>query len=65
MIPDGVLATRYLAMLTNIDTLEDWSTDHRYYKESAMPPQSSVRNWELAALEIDEMLDQVISDGVE
>jgi hypothetical protein len=63
LIPDGQRSSHYYAMLSNINALADWSTDYRYYKESAMP-FTSVSNWELAALEIDEMLDQAISDGV-
>lgn len=63
LIPDGPRSSHYYAMLSNINALADWSIDHRYFKESNMP-LTSLSNWELAALEIDEMLDQAICDGV-
>lgn len=63
LIPDGQRATHYHAMLANVNALADWSIDHRYFKESALP-LTSIPQWELAALEVDEMLDQAIVDGV-
>jgi hypothetical protein len=63
LIPDGPRAAHYLAMVPNVGALVDWSTDHRYYKESALP-LASLRQWELAALEMNGMLDQAVIDGV-
>lgn len=63
IIPDGQRSAHYHAMLPNVSAMSDWSIDHRYFKESALP-LTSVTQWELAALEISEMLDQAIVDGV-
>ncbi len=63
LIPDGPRATHYQAMVPNVGALADWSTDHRYFKESALP-LTSLPQWELAALEMNEMLDQAVIDGV-
>ncbi|WP_460428418.1 hypothetical protein [Azotobacter armeniacus] len=50
-------------MLPSLNALAEWSTDHRYWSESAIPI-SSVPAWELAAMEVNEMLDQAALDGV-
>ncbi|GAB3393542.1 hypothetical protein GCM10027514_38490 [Azotobacter armeniacus] len=63
LIPDGPKATGYVAMLPSLNALAEWSTDHRYWSESAIPI-SSVPAWELAAMEVNEMLDQAALDGV-
>ncbi len=63
LIPDGARSAHYRAMVPNVSALSDWSVDHRYFKESALP-LASLTQWELAALEINEMLDQAIFDGV-
>lgn len=63
LIPDGPRVTRYLSMLSSLSGLANWSTDHRYYSESATPLHS-VAVWEFAALEVNEMLDQASLDGV-
>lgn len=63
LIPDGPRAAHYQAMVPHVGALADWSTDHRYFKESALP-LTSLPQWELAALEMNEMLDQAVIDGV-
>ena len=63
LIPDGQRSTHYLAMLPNLDKFSDWKVDHRYFRESALP-LTSLPQWNLAAQEINEMLDQAEIDGV-
>lgn len=63
LIPDGQRSAHYHSMLPNASVMSNWSVDHRYFKESALP-LASVTQWDLAALEISEMLDQAIVDGV-
>lgn len=63
LIPDGPRSAHYQAMVPNVGVLANWSVDHRYFKESALP-LASLPQWELAALEINEMLDQAVIDGV-
>lgn len=60
---DGFRSSHYHAMLPNVVALSDWSVDHRYFREAALP-LTSVPKWELAALEMNEVLDQAIVDGV-
>lgn len=63
LVPDGPRSSHYRAMLPNVVALSDWSVDHRYFRETALP-LTSIPKWELAALEMNEMLDQAIVDGV-
>ena len=63
LIPDGQRSTHYLAMLPNVDKFLDWKVEHRYFRESALP-LTSLPQWNLAAQEINEMLDQAEIDGV-
>jgi hypothetical protein len=63
LIPDGQRPTHYRAMLSNVDSLSEWSVDHRYVKESVLP-LTFLPQWNLAAQEINEMLDQALIDGV-
>jgi hypothetical protein len=63
LIPDGPRAAHYLAMVRRVGDLNDWSTDHRYFKESALP-LASLTKWGLAAREMNEILDQAVVDGV-
>lgn len=63
LIPDGALATKYMATLSSKNHLKDWSVDHRYWRESSLP-LSSVPNWRTAAHEVGNMLDQAKEDGV-
>lgn len=63
LIPNGSRSAHYRAMVPSVGTLRDWSVDHRYFKESALP-LTSLPQWDLAALEMNEMLDQAVIDGV-
>lgn len=63
MIPDGVRATRLRSMLPSIDDMADWAVEHRYFRESKIPV-ASLPKWDLAALEVNEMLDKAVADGV-
>jgi len=63
LIPDGQRSAHYRAMVPNVRALSDWSVDHRYSRETVLP-LTSIPQWELAALEMNEMLDQAIVDGV-
>ncbi len=63
LIPDGVLANQYLAPLVHVSKFNDWSTDHRYWKDSAVPT-ASVEGWRTAAMEILEMVDRAKQAGV-
>lgn len=63
LIPDGARSAHYHALLPSLHALSDWKVDHRYFIDSALP-LSSLPNWQLAAKEITEMIDQAIADGV-
>lgn len=63
LIPDGALATKYMATINSVANLKDWSVNHRYWRESALP-LSSVPIWRVAAQDIGKMLDQAKEDGV-
>lgn len=63
LIPDGVAATRYLATMPRLVDFKDWSIDHRYWREGALP-LDSVAGWCLAAGEVGAMLDAAEQDGV-
>lgn len=63
IIPDGVQASRYLALVPNRNDFHDWLIDHRYWRETALPI-GSVAQWRTAAREITTMLDQAKQDGV-
>jgi hypothetical protein len=63
LIPDGARATSYMATLMSIGAFHDWSIDHRYWKDAALPT-TSIANWRIAAKEICTMLDQAKQDGV-
>lgn len=63
LIPDGLLSTKYMAMIGSVACLNDWSVDHRYWRESALPI-SSVAAWRNAAQDVGKMLDQAKEDGV-
>jgi hypothetical protein len=62
IVPDGVQASRYLALVPNRNDFHDWLVDHRYWREAALP--ASVTLWRAAAREISIMLDQAQQDGV-
>ena len=53
---------RYLAMIPSLGHFADWQVDHRYYAAAAIP--ASLSNWESAAREVQEMIQQALLDGV-
>lgn len=63
LIPDGPKATNYMATMPQLASFNDWSVDHRYWRDSALP-LVSVANWRNAAREVSIMLDQAKQDGV-
>jgi len=63
LIPDGPQATKYMATMPNLGHFSDWSVDHRYWRDTALP-LNSVPNWRSAAREVSTMLDQAKQDGV-
>lgn len=63
LIRDGSQMTRYMAMLPSLQHGRDWDVNHRYWDESRIP-LSSVPGWQQAAVEANDMLDQVQLDGV-
>lgn len=63
LIPDGPQAANYMATMPNLGHFNDWSVDHRYWRETALP-LASVINWRSAAQEVSTMLDQAKQDGV-
>lgn len=63
LIPEGPKASSYMAMLTQLQDLDDWKIDHRYWDET-MIPLTSLPAWERLAAEANAMLDQARLDGV-
>ncbi len=63
LIPDGQRAQAYMATMPNISLYNDWSIDHRYWHDAALP-LASVASWRIAAIEVGKMLDQAKQDGV-
>jgi hypothetical protein len=63
LIPDGQQATRYMATMCSLGHFNDWSVDHRYLRDAALP-LASVGKWRQAAKEVSTMLDQAKQDGV-
>jgi len=63
LIRDGASATRYLAGLPGLIGFTNWSIEHRYWRECALP-LASVADWRAAAVEVGTMLDEVKQDGV-
>ena len=53
---------KYTAMIPNITKFSNWSTEHRYWVDTAIP--NSLPAWKLAAEEVMRMLDEVFLDGV-
>lgn len=64
ILPDGRSASFLLSRLASLGDMHDWSVDHRYWRASAVPLGTSLSKWEMAALEIDAVLDEAISQGV-
>lgn len=63
LIPDGILSTKYLAYVHSLSNFGDWSVDHRYWAEGALP-HDSLNGWKAAAHDVAAMLDQAVEDGV-
>ncbi|MEY4562240.1 MAG: hypothetical protein RLZZ618_1517 [Pseudomonadota bacterium] len=63
LIPDGQQATSYMATMVSLGHYNDWSVDHRYWLDAALP-LASVAKWRGAAQEVCTMLDQVKQNGV-
>ncbi len=63
-LPDGRSAGMLHSHLAHLGMLRDWHTDHRYWRSPAIPLAASLDNWEMAALEVDSFLDDVISKGL-
>jgi hypothetical protein len=62
LIPDGAQATSYMATMPSLSHFDDWSVDHRYWRDVALP-LTSVAQWRSAAVEVTQMLDQAKQDG--
>lgn len=63
LIPDGPRATNYMAAMPNLSHFDNWSVDHRYRRDSALP-LASVVDWRTVAQQVSSMLDQAKQDGV-
>jgi hypothetical protein len=63
-LPDGRSASLLQSRLPNLASLAHWTTDHRYWNESAIPLSTHLADWELAALEMDALLDEAAGGGV-
>jgi hypothetical protein len=53
---------KYLALIPNINSFNDWSVSHRYYDQQHIPLSLDV--WKEAAAETMNMLDMAKLDGV-
>lgn len=63
LIPDGPRSTKYMASMPSLGHFNNWSVDHRYWRDAALP-LASVAKWRSAAQEVSTMLDQAKQDGV-
>ena len=63
LVPDGRFYSAYLAKVNSLDAFHDWSIDHRYCADAALP-LASVPRWRGCAREIMAMIDQASEDGV-
>lgn len=64
VLPDGRSASLLQSHLPSLKDMDDWKIDHRYWRTSAIPLAVSLGKWEMAALEVDALLDDVISKGM-
>lgn len=62
VIPDNRKATTYLSAMPNQTLLSDWSMEHRYWTDSALPSASQIW-WQKAASEVLAALDQAVANG--
>jgi hypothetical protein len=58
----GRSGANFLAMIPLIDGFLDWSVDHRYYAETALP--ASLPKWRAAARQVGRMLDYAKTCGL-
>lgn len=63
LISEGLLFTRYLAMIPGRADFNNWSVDQRYWHDAALP-LADLPAWAAAAAEMGRMLDQAMQDGV-
>lgn len=63
-LPDGRAASVLQSRLPNLVSLANWSIDHRYWHEPAIPLSASLQAWEWAAIEMDALLDEAAGGGV-
>lgn len=63
LIPNSSRAGQYLTSLAHLTKFGDWSINHRYWREAALP-LTSVIAWKTAAEEILLMVDKAKEDGV-
>jgi len=63
LVPDGRFGSVYMAKVNSRGAFQDWSIDHRYWADAALPVES-VPRWRQAAGEVMAMLDQASEDGV-
>ena len=59
---NGRSGAKYTALFPNISNFANWSTDHRYWVDTAIP--NSLPAWKAAAKEVMGMLDAAFLDGV-
>ena len=55
-------ADKYLSMIPSVSKFSTWTIDHRYWVEAALP--NNIIDWRSATIEVMNMLDQAITDGV-
>ncbi|MCL5969861.1 MAG: hypothetical protein M1359_11695 [Betaproteobacteria bacterium] len=63
-LPDGRAASVLQSRLPNLASLANWSIDHRYWFDAAIPLSTSLQAWGWAALEMDALLDEAAGGGV-
>ena len=60
--PEGRRAAAYVAQFPEIADMDDWSIDHRYFKEAALPV-ASIDRWRMVAMQARGLLDTLKLDG--
>ncbi len=60
-VPSDRTYFSYLGMIPGITMFRDWSVDHRYFAEPAIP--QSYSKWKIAAQQIRAMMDRAVLDG--
>lgn len=54
----------YMAMLSSLGDFSSWTTDHRYWSASSIPPPSELGKWKAASREVQAMLQLAKIEGV-